>query len=564
MNFGFERMIHSSKKNIGIQLFSVILMCFIILLPYILLGDGVHIIISDNLDSNIVWLKTLVSQGKLWSLPNTTIEGFLIETPRFSFPSGLNGFALLYYLPNTLVAYAIQKAVIVCIAFFSMYVWLEFFSKNGSQLERILIACIWASLVFYPHRGISLASIPLLGWLYGYYKSRSLDFRAFILLLIYGFFSMPLLSGMYVWAGFLCYLFIKAYQEKKFHRNLWLLQGIWLLIYLIQEYHYIYQVFIPYEFVSHRSEFSYYEFLWKDWNVWTIVLQGDYSGIVYSFIYPLIAIGAVIYWIVTKSFQKIHCWLLVPILLLMAFCWTISKYFSWDIHLPSMDLLPSLNLLRFNHWIPFLIFSIVGLWLLEIKFWAKKMLLLILIGMNIFVYHYEWRHSFSYSTLLSPFITPSFKEYYAEEQYEAIKEFIGPDWKKKRIAHVNLPPAVSVYNGFLTLDGYLQNYSLDYKHLVGKVISNEIAGNTFLEWQFWRWGNKCYFQNKTYPDDFMRYHWVDSEPISSLSWDFTFLKLNLNADFILASVPLEVSELLFLNSFEHPYSAWKIYLYSIR
>ncbi|GHB23704.1 DUF6044 family protein [Mongoliitalea lutea] len=540
------------------------LLALLVVLPYLFLGKDVHVIVSDNLDSNFVWLRNLASQGKLLAHPSSEVEGFLLVTPRFSFPSGIHGFALLYAFMDSFWAFAVQKFLISWIAFVSMYYWSGRLLCNANIVDRLALAAIWASLVFYPHRGISLAAIPLLAWLFTSYKDQKIDTQAIIFLLFYGFYSTPLLSGWYVWFGFFAYTIFYSISSKKTAWSLVLFLGLWLLCYLIQEYHYLYQFFVEDEFISHRTEFSYYEYLWKDWNPISLILYGDYSGIVYSLIYPVMVFFGLLFFGMQKKLYGIPRVFTLLLIFILGFCWLISRYFSWSLGSIDLPILQSLNLLRFNHWIPFLLFSVLGYWILQMQFSGKRLILVVLVGINCLVYQYEWRHSFSYASLLSEYRTPSFREYFAEKSYDEIKAFLGPDWSSLRLIHVNMPPAVSVYNGMRSLDGYIQNYALEHKYAVGKVIAEEIRGNEFLEWQFWRWGNKCYFQNSTYPDDYMRYQWLDFSPIMELSWDFEYLKQVLGADIVLSSVPIDIQELEFLNRFEHPNSAWKIYIYSIR
>ena len=141
---------------------------------------------------------------------------------------------------------------------------------------------------------------------------------------------------------------------------------------------------------------------------------------------------------------------------------------------------------------------------------------------------------------------------------------MAKEWEQAVIGHVNFPPAVSAYNGLTCLDGYLQNYNLAHKHAVGKAIARELNKNEFLSDQFYHWGNKCYLQNATYPDDFTAFKWRFHEPIQNLDFDFEALKNDLKVDYILSSLLLEVPELQLLQAFQNDQSAWDIYLYQIK
>src|SRR5690606_36972765 len=89
------------------------------------------------------------------------VEGIVTETPRFSYPSGLNVELLLVYFFEVFTAYWLNKLLILAIGFVSMF----YFLKN--EVKQPVACCfglslIWATLAFYPHRGVSIAALPLI------------------------------------------------------------------------------------------------------------------------------------------------------------------------------------------------------------------------------------------------------------------------------------------------------------------------------------------------------------------------------------------------------------------
>src|SRR5690606_9742351 len=134
---------------------------FLVMFPYIWKGQDVQVNVWDNLDSNVVWYKMLKDQGKIFAGPEVRVEGFVTETPRFSYPSGWNVEVMLVYFFNVFNAYLLNKLFIILIAFFSMYAFLKKEVKGEEDL-LIGLSLIWATLAFYPHRGISIAALPLI------------------------------------------------------------------------------------------------------------------------------------------------------------------------------------------------------------------------------------------------------------------------------------------------------------------------------------------------------------------------------------------------------------------
>src|SRR4051812_44844951 len=70
----------NEKKLFILSLF-VLLLYF---LPYIILGEGSSILIHDNLDSTVIWVKILLESGEVFSSPSTPIKQIFNGIPRSS------------------------------------------------------------------------------------------------------------------------------------------------------------------------------------------------------------------------------------------------------------------------------------------------------------------------------------------------------------------------------------------------------------------------------------------------------------------------------------------------
>src|SRR5690554_5714150 len=133
---------------------------FLVMFPYIWKGQDVQVNVWDNLDSNVVWYKMLKDQGKIFAGPEVVVQGFVTETPRFSYPSGWNLEALLYFLLPPFVAYWVNKLLVIIFAFGGMVL---LFSRylNHHKWEVFFIGFFWASLHFIPLFGFSLSGFRL-------------------------------------------------------------------------------------------------------------------------------------------------------------------------------------------------------------------------------------------------------------------------------------------------------------------------------------------------------------------------------------------------------------------
>src|SRR5690606_34913134 len=93
---------------------------FLVMFPYIWKGQDLQVNVWDNLDSNVVWYKMVKDQGKIFAGPQVMVEGFVTQSPRFSYPSGWNVELLWVYFFDVFTAHWLNKLLILAIGFASM------------------------------------------------------------------------------------------------------------------------------------------------------------------------------------------------------------------------------------------------------------------------------------------------------------------------------------------------------------------------------------------------------------------------------------------------------------
>lgn len=90
----------------------------------------------------------------------------------------------------------------------------------------------------------------------------------------------------------------------------------------------------------------------------------------------------------------------------------------------------------------------------------------------------------------------SYEDYYAigvmEQALEFLRETTGQEPGAYRVVSLGIAPAVALYHGFYCLDGYSNNYSLEYKEQFRRVIAPELEKSDYLREYFDDWGNRCY------------------------------------------------------------------------
>ncbi|MDQ1353019.1 MAG: hypothetical protein QG657_3325, partial [Acidobacteriota bacterium] len=86
----------------------------------------------------------------------------------------------------------------------------------------------------------------------------------------------------------------------------------------------------------------------------------------------------------------------------------------------------------------------------------------------------------------------SYKEYYSENLFKEIREYINKPQPDYRVVSIGMQPAISQYNGFYTLDIYTDIYPLAYKHQFRRIIEKELEKSPLLRKTFDETGKRCF------------------------------------------------------------------------
>jgi hypothetical protein len=157
---------------------------------------------------------------------------------------------------------------------------------------------------------------------------------------------------------------------------------------------------------------------------------------------------------------------------------------------------------------------------------------------------------------------PTVKEFYSEELFHEIEEYIGLPKDEYRVASIGIHPAIAQFNGFYTLDTYNNFYPLTYKHQFRKIIERELAKNKRVRKYFDKWGGRCYIFTAQLGKNYMTKK--DSKRhLKNLELNTDVFK-EMGGRYIFSSLPIDnaaENQLSLVKVFESKTSAWRIYLF---
>ena len=98
--------------------------------------------------------------------------------------------------------------------------------------------------------------------------------------------------------------------------------------------------------------------------------------------------------------------------------------------------------------------------------------------------------------LLPNYNTITWSDYFALGVMDQVENYIsqeeGLEQHEYKVASLGIDPSAALLHGFYCVDGYSNNYPLEYKTAFRQVIAKEIDKSEWLKAYFDDWGNRCY------------------------------------------------------------------------
>ncbi|OQP17435.1 DUF6044 family protein, partial [Geobacillus zalihae] len=154
--------------------------------------------------------------------------------------------------------------------------------------------------------------------------------------------------------------------------------------------------------------------------------------------------------------------------------------------------------------------------------------------------------------------------FYAEKQFQEIKQYIGLPVSDYRVVSIGIHPAIAQYNGFYTLDTYNNFYPLSYKYEFRKIIERELEKSKTIRTYFDEWGGRCYIFTAELGKRYM-FTKQSKKRLKNLQLNTEQLK-KMGGRYIFSAVPIDNAAengLVLDRVFTSDESAWTIYLYKV-
>ncbi len=530
--------------------------------PYFVFGENAHIRVHDNLDSNLAWYKVLAKSGEMMGPIDATIPQIINGISRNAYGTELSIIVWLYYFFPPMIAYGLSQAITRFVAFLGMYLLLRkhFIRTEALGFIRVGVSLAFALTPFWPSGMLSTLGMPLALWAFLNIRKGEKRWQNYLALTLLPLYSSIVLGFFFFLVAMGILWLTDVIRKKQLNLRFFLSIAYMTLLYAIVEYRLISSFFIEDEPNSRDEYFHARLTFWHSVRLTfkNFVLGHTHVMTVHG-LFILATMLLALLLVIRKKLWKQERYFV----LLLVFNFVLSTWYAFWFYkgwLPLTErfhVLDTFNFARFHFLRPLVIYVgfALGLKILYqyMKDWKKPVTflligqILVLVGFNEEIrYHKQ----------------PSFKEFFAEEQFQEIEEYIARPQEEYRVASIGIHPAIAQFNDFYTVDTYNNFYPLSYKYQFRKIIEEELAKNKTIRRYFDEWGGRCYI----FTDELGKHYMFKKDSKKTLKE----LQLNIQAfkdlggAYIFSAVPIENAEengLKLEKGFESDSSAWKIYLY---
>lgn len=498
-------------------------------LPYLFFKQDTVISSWDNLDSYFVWYKVLSNYG--WYLPlDFKIPEFLCGTPRNAFHSELIFQVAIFNILTPLKAYITIDLLGRIVGYCGMFLLLKDFLLKDNKDDSLLLCGLSLCFAFIPNM-LTLTFLTILGqplWLWAFLNIRKGNYKYYNWLVLT---LMPFCVNFELVTPFFLFtigcIWLYDLITKKNFNPIFLFSIFYsTIISLITIYRFIYLMYFDKTFVSHRL----------DWNL-SIIQTGAHFSFIKSLLEGIrrhilengelcanpenkfLLLPTFIFAFICGCLKKSKRYL-VPMICLFLLMTLISMIYGvffyhgpFQVFLDNVEILRQFQFSRFYFFMPALWVMLFALSTALIKNLFTKFgkylafILVITQIIHLFCINTYFSNTIKKYLLHKPVGILTYKEYLAEDRYRYIKNFIGEPQDKYRIAIIGeLSYNVASYNGFHSINGYFNLFSLEHKRKLNQLnkvlIENSPTYKMFLVY----WGHQqfIYWNEHFFDTNIMR------------------------------------------------------------
>lgn len=549
----------------------------ILMLPILYLGEGAVFPFHDQMDETIL---TYIFHAR--HLSADFYPEMMSGVPKESMQPSAYLFIPLYVLFRAVIAFTLQYMIVLCIGFFGMYGLIR--KLFHSSILGIILAAAFSLIPFLHVYGISITGIPMLllcMWNLGEKKRLPLSYLGVV---VYSLGSNLILTG-YVLLAYFALFFLYQKKWKLLKSSYQYLFGMMVMVfcYLLTNLDLIGGIFFPDSgFISHRTEFFNQGYPITEYLTDIFLNDKMLHSPTYHkrMIIPIvIAVMLQIVRVIRKKIILNKSKIQHTLFFLFCFFSTIFFYaffsadFMADWKNSQTGFLAHLNLNRFYlvlviYWFVMFGWALSTLW----SFVRKRqelagiLLLAVLVSPTIFYIEkdsifYMNRNQINNGSAITGYFT--WENLYIEEVMDEIKEYIGKDQSTYRVANLGICPVVSLMNGFYTIDGYSNNYPLEYKKQFRTIILDGLRSPETKAY-YDNWGSRCYLFNS----EIGYYYLLKKQSgfrFEKLILDTTLMK-ELGCEYIFSGAEIvnyQKLNLEYEKTFTSDSSYWEIWVYKI-
>ncbi|WP_449621524.1 DUF6044 family protein [Robertmurraya sp. Marseille-Q9965] len=551
---------HSEKKQIIIA--HIILAIY--LLPLLILGENAHIRVHDNLDSNIAWYKVLSESGQMFGSINATLPQVINGLPRNALGTEYSIIVWLYHLFPTMLAYFLSQAISRFVAFWGMYLLLKkhFNLQRAWTFINVGVALTFSLTPFWPSGMLSTLGMPLALWAFLNIRNGERSWKNYVVLTLLPLYSSFVLGFFFFLSAIGLLWFVDLIRGRGMNFRFFLSIVYMTVLYMFVEYRLVSSFLFSTE---PNSRDEYFHARLPLWRVIRLTFKNFILGHTHVMtlhglvILPVLLLALYIIFIRKLWKKEKAFWILLVINFVLSTWYAFWFYKGWYPLTVRFHVLDTFNFARFHFLRPLIIYLgfALGLKILYEHITLKPIVHFFLIAQIILL--------FAFNDEIINHSKPTVKQFYAEELFQDIKDYIGLSVEDYRVASIGIHPAIAQYNGFYTLDTYNNFYPLTYKYAFRRIIENELAKNKSIRTYFDEWGGRCYL----FTDELGKHYMFKKNSEKKLK----NLELNTEAfkemggRFLFSAVPIKNAEenhLRLEKTFTNKDAAWKIYLYEAR